>query len=93
MSPIGSTKCEIDYILTDKSQTFTVINSFSMRSDHWLLRASLTISTKTERVKLAKHLKKFNIIFLSDNAKIFQVLLNNKYWSNSRHKRTSHPMQ
>ena len=52
ISTNGVTKNEIDYILTDKPQTFTdvsVNNSFNTGSDHRMIRGSMTINTRLER--------------------------------------------
>ena len=57
ISPNGVPNNEIDYILTDKPQTFTdvsVINSFNTGSDHRMIRGSMTINTRLERARLIK---------------------------------------
>ena len=60
ISPNGVTKNEIDYILTDKPQTFTdvsLINSFNTGSGHRMIRGSMTINTRLERARLIKRPK------------------------------------
>ena len=71
ISPNGVTKNEIDYILTDKPQTFTdvsVINSFNTGSDHRMIRGSMTINTRLERARLIKRPNKANAVALSAKA-------------------------
>ena len=82
ISPNGVTKNEIDYILTDKPQTFTdvsVINSFNTGSDHRMIRGSMTINTRLERARLIKRPNKANAVALSAKAAEFQLLLTNKF--------------
>ena len=82
ISPNGVTRNEIDYILTDKPQTFTdvsVINSFNTGSDHRMIRASMTINTRQERARLIKRPSKANAVALSAKVAKFQLLLTNKF--------------
>ena len=82
ISPNGVTKNEIDYILTDKPQTFTnvsVINSINTGSDHRMIRGSMTINTRLERARLVKRPNKANAVALSVKAAEFQLLLSNKF--------------
>ncbi|KAK4328560.1 hypothetical protein Pmani_001036 [Petrolisthes manimaculis] len=75
-------KNEIDYILTDKPQTFTdvsVINNFNTGSDHRQMRSSLTINKKLERARLINRSKKPNALALAAKATEFQLLLENKF--------------
>lgn len=55
MSPDGNTKNEIDYITTDKKNIIkdvTVLNNFSVGSDHRIVRAKVKINVKRERAKM-----------------------------------------
>ncbi len=82
ISPNGSTKNEIDFILTDRPHIFTdisVINSLNTGSDHRMVRGSLNINTKLERARLIKRPKKPNTEVLSANTTQFQMLLTNKF--------------
>ena len=82
ISPNGVTKNEIDYILTDKQQTFTVvsvINSFNTGSDHRMIRSSMTINTRLERARFIKRPSKANAVALSAKVAEFQLLLTNKF--------------
>ncbi|XP_044766144.1 craniofacial development protein 2-like [Coccinella septempunctata] len=56
-SPDGRTKNEIDYIITDKKRIVkdvTVLNRFSMGSDHRLVRAKVVIDIDKERHRMVK---------------------------------------
>ena len=82
ISPNSTTKNEIDYILTNRPQTFkdvSVINSFNTGSDHRLVRASLLINTKFERSKLTNRPKKPDHRALSARAVEFQLELANQF--------------
>ena len=82
ISPNGVTRNEIDYILTDKQQTFTdvsVINSFKTGSDHRMIRGSMAINTRQERARLIKRHSKANAVALSAKVAEFQLLLTNKF--------------
>ena len=79
--PNDVTKNEIDYILRDKPLTDTdvsVINSFNTRSNHRMIRGSMTINTRLERVRLIKRPNEANAVTLSAKAAEFQLLLTNK---------------
>ena len=57
VSPSGSTKSEIDFILTDKRHIFndvSVINRVKTGSDHRMVRGTLNINIKLERSRLMK---------------------------------------
>ena len=82
VSPNGVTKHEIDYILTDRPQTFTdvsVINSVHTDSDHRMIRGSMTINTRQERTRLIKRPSRANAVALSAKVAEFQLLLTNKF--------------
>ena len=82
ISPNGVTKNEIDYIPTDKPQTFTdvsVINSFNTGSDHRMIRGSMTINARQERARLIKRPSKANAVTLSAKVAEFKLLLTNKF--------------
>ena len=82
ISPIGHTKNEIDFILTNRPHTFTgvsVINSFNTGSEHRMIRVSLTINTKIERARLIQQCKKPNTALLSANTTKYQTLLTNRF--------------
>ena len=82
ISPNGVTRNEINYILTDKPQTFmdvSVINSFNTGSDHRMIRGSMTINTRQERARLIKRPSKANAVALSAKVAEFQMLLTNKF--------------
>ena len=51
-SPVGNTKNEIDYIMTDKPSMVTdvtVINRVNIGSDHRMVMGSITLNTRAER--------------------------------------------
>ena len=82
IAPNGSTKNEIDFILTDKPQTVTdvsVLNKFNTGSDHRMVRASLNINSTLERVRLVRGPKKPNHLQLKSKAPEFQLLLTNRF--------------
>ena len=54
-SPVGNTKNEIDYIMTDKPSMVTdvtVMNRVNIGSDHRIVMGSITLNTRAERRKL-----------------------------------------
>lgn len=56
-SPDGSTKNEIDFIISNRKEIVrdvTVLNKFSIGSDHRLVRSKISINIKNERRKLIK---------------------------------------
>ena len=82
ISPNGVTRNEIDYIFTDKPQTFTdvsVINSFNTGSDHRMIRGSMTINTRQDRARFIKRPSKANAVALSAKVAECQLLLTNKF--------------
>ncbi|XP_048516546.1 craniofacial development protein 2-like [Dendroctonus ponderosae] len=57
VSPDCSTKNEIDFIISNRKEIVrdvTVLNKFSMGSDHRLVRSKISINIKNERRKLIK---------------------------------------
>ncbi len=83
MSPDGSTKNEIDFIMTTKRQMFndvSVIHKVKTGSDHRLVRGTLNINIKLERSRLMKSTLR------PSNAHIgcpesFQIELSNRFES------------
>lgn len=74
ISPNGTTKNGIDFFLTNRPHTATdvsAINRLKSRSDHRMIRMSLTIDSKLERTKLIKQHKKPNSQGLADKSSQF----------------------
>jgi len=82
-APNGTTKNEIDYILTDKKhiiQDVSTISKFKFFSDHRLVRATVKIDTKWERTKLCS--KKKTLIkteILNTKCKEFKIEIENRF--------------
>src|SRR5713101_6851920 len=81
--PNGTTKNEIDYILTNKKHIVhdvSVINNFKFYSDHRLVCSTISINTKWERTKLCKkNRKNINTKILASKSKEFEIELKNRF--------------
>ena len=81
--PNGTTKNEIDYILTNKKHIVhdvSVINNFKFYSDHRLVCFTISINTKWERTKLCKkNRKNINTKILASKSKEFEIELKNRF--------------
>jgi len=82
-SPNGTTKNEIDFILTNKPtivKDVSVLNRFNTGSDHRLVRAKLHINFRLERCKLVKKKRaQMNMDKLQQNKEEFQIKLKNQF--------------
>ena len=82
-SPDGTTKNEIDYVLTTKPDTITdvtVINRINVGSDHRMVMSSVKLDTKAERKKLIKkQTPKVDPTLIRSRKEEFQVELKNKF--------------
>ena len=84
VSPIGETKNEIDYILSNKSSLITnasIINQFNIGNDHRLLRAKLSINIKLERLRMVRRNKPPYLQNLSAQKQEFEIQLKYKFKS------------
>lgn len=82
-SPDGTTKNEIDYILTNKPDTITdvtVLNRVNIGSDHRMLMSSVRLDTKQERRKLvSKKQPKVDTTLILSRKQEFQIELKNRF--------------
>ncbi|KAI8440552.1 hypothetical protein MSG28_001794 [Choristoneura fumiferana] len=81
-SPDTMTKNEIDFIITDKKRIFrdvSVINRFNTGSDHRLVRGSLNIDFKLERVRLMKSRLRPTLLQTIVGSEKFQSNLENRF--------------
>src|SRR5277367_5522719 len=82
-SPDGSVKNEIDFIMTNRSNTIedlTVLNRVNTGSDHRLVRCKVNFNTRIERAKLVKP-RNFQIDYqqLKAQQRKFQIELRNRF--------------
>ncbi|XP_064076267.1 craniofacial development protein 2-like [Vanessa tameamea] len=81
-SPDTMTKNEIDFVMTDKRHIFrdvSVINRFNTGSDHRLVRGSLNINFKAERVRLMKSTLRPSMLQTTAGSETFQSNLENRF--------------
>jgi endonuclease/exonuclease/phosphatase family metal-dependent hydrolase len=82
-SPDGTTKNEIDFIMTSKESTIenlTVLNRVNTGSDHRLVRARFNFRTSIDRAKLVKsQTPKIDYATLKARRDLFQIELHNKF--------------
>jgi hypothetical protein len=82
-SPDGTTKNEIDFIMTSKESTIenlTVLNRVNTGSDHRLVRARFNFKTSIDRAKLVKsQTPKIDYVTLKARREMFQIELHNKF--------------
>ena len=81
ISPNGATKNKIDYITTDRTDTFpdvSVINSLNTGSDHHLIRGKARIDTRFERARMVAQPKKVRTGKLQHHRGEFQVQILNR---------------
>ena len=82
-SPDGSVKNEIDFIMTNKSNTIedlTVLNRVTIGSDHRLVRCKVNFNTRIERAKLVKPTKsRIDYQQLKAQQSMFQLELSNRF--------------
>ena len=82
-SPNGTTKNEIDYILTSRKDTVrdvSVLNKFRTGSDHRLVRAKIQLNVKLERRKLLRNpiSRLLDINKLAEKQEEFQAVLKDR---------------
>ncbi|CAH2097258.1 unnamed protein product [Euphydryas editha] len=81
-SPDTVTRNEIDFIIADKMHIFrdvSVVNRFNTGSDHRLLRGSLNISLRKERVRLMKSIIRPTLPQILCGSEQFQLELQNRF--------------
>jgi hypothetical protein len=82
-SPDGTTKNEIDFIMTSKEsiiENLTVLNRVNTGSDHRLVRARFNFRTGIDRAKLVKsQTPKIDYATLKAQRDLFQIELHNKF--------------
>ena len=82
ISPNGTRKNEIDYIMTDRLDIFldiSVINNLNMGSDHRMIRGKARIDIKFERARMVAQVKKVDLGKLQHHRREFQVEIQNKF--------------
>ncbi|XP_041472578.1 uncharacterized protein LOC121421843 [Lytechinus variegatus] len=81
-SPNGTTRNEIDFILTNRPDIITdvsVLNRFNTGSDHRLVRAKMHVNFKLERSKLIRKNASLNVDKLKHRKDEFQLQLRNRF--------------
>ena len=79
--PNGTTKNEIDFILTDKPKIVkdvSVLNKVNTGSDHRMVRCKVTLDLKQERNKLVRSVKP-NLCKLKERTEEFSLAIQNRY--------------
>ena len=89
-SPVGNTKNEIDYIMTDKPSMITdvtVLNSVNIGSDHRMVLGSITLNTRAERRKLLNRNTRTRVDtqMIGSKKNTFQIELRNRFTAQEEH--------
>ena len=81
-SPDAVTRSEIDYIIADKRRIFrdvSVVTRFNTGSDHRLVRGTLNIHYKLERLRLIKSTLRPHLLQTAAGSETFQLKLENRF--------------